>query len=120
MPWIFQLCIITIFLLFGKFFGTLFHLPIPGSVIGMILLLGSLITGLMKLEWIEKAAAFQIKHLTLLFVPLVIGLFLSPNLLPLLDWTFIMVLIVSSLCCLLGTAFSVEWFEKHKKRRSQR
>ncbi|RFU66647.1 CidA/LrgA family protein [Peribacillus glennii] len=116
MPWIIQLCIITGFLLLGKFFGTIFHLPIPGSVIGMILLLGALIAGLAKLEWVEKAAAFQIKHLTLLFVPLVIGLFLSPNLIPLFDWSFIAALIVSSLCCLLGTAFSVEWFEKRKRR----
>lgn len=116
MPWIIQLFIMAGFLLLGELISSLFHIPIPGSVIGMILLLGVLFSGLIKLEWIEKMAAFQIKHLTLLFVPLVIGLLLSPNLLPLLNWSFIMALIVSSLCCLLGTAFSVEWFEKHKRR----
>ncbi|MFY4777354.1 CidA/LrgA family protein [Metabacillus sp. RGM 3146] len=116
MTWIIQLIIILVFLLFGKLISTIFHIPIPGSVIGMIMLLVALIAGFMKLEWIEKVAAFQIKHLTLLFVPLVIGLFLSPNLMSLLDLSFIFALIISSLCCLLGTAFSVEWFEKQKRR----
>lgn len=115
MPLFVQLFIIVVFLLLGKAIVFVSHIPIPGSVVGMITLLCLLITGVIKLEWIEKVATFQIKHLTLLFIPLVIGVFLSPNLMQLLKWNFFIVLIVSSICCLLGTAYSVEWFEKVKR-----
>lgn len=119
MPWFIQIFIITVFLFLGNGIVILFDVPIQGSVVGMIMLLGLLLTGQIKLEWIEKVAAFQLRHLTLLFIPLVIGLFFSSTLLPFLKWNFIIVLIVSSLSCLLGTAFSVEWFEKLKRRGRQ-
>jgi holin-like protein len=119
MPLFIQLFIIVVFLLLGKAIVFLSHIPITGSVVGMITLLCLLLKGVIKLEWIEKVATFQIKHLTLLFIPLVIGVFLSPNLMHLLNWNFIIVLIVSSICCLLGTAYSVEWFEKIKRGRQK-
>lgn len=117
MPLFIQLVIIVVFLLLGNAVVFVSHIPIPGSVVGMITLLCLLLTEVIKLEWVEKVATFQIKHLTLLFIPLVIGVFLSPNLMQLLNWNFIIVLIVSSICCLLGTAYSVVWFEKMKRGR---
>jgi holin-like protein len=116
LPWPIQILILAVFLLAGNFVVAVFHIPLPGSVVGMIMLLTLLVKGLVKLDWIERVAAFQIKHLTLLFIPFVIGLFLSPNFIPLLDFHFILVLIVSSFCCLLGTAYSVQWFEKIRRR----
>ncbi|RFU71058.1 CidA/LrgA family protein [Peribacillus saganii] len=112
----FQLFIISGFLLLGNGIVSILHLPFPGSVAGMIMLLAAMLTGLIQLEWIENMATFQIKHLTLLFLPLVIGVFLSPNLIPLLSWHFIIAILFSSFICLLGTAFFVEWFEKIKRR----
>ncbi|MEK3855609.1 CidA/LrgA family protein [Cytobacillus sp. FSL H8-0458] len=116
MPWLIQILLLAIFLIAGNFAAAFFHIPFPGSVMGMLMLLLLLVTNLIKLEWIEKAASFQIKHMTLLFIPFVIGLFLSPNFIPLLNFHFLLVLILSSFCCLLGTAYSVLLYEKIRRR----
>jgi holin-like protein len=116
LSWILQLLILVSFYILGDEISRLFHIPLPGSVTGMLLLFLFLITGALKLEWIETTATFQLQHLTFLFVPLIASLFLTSSLLNLLHWNVILILIVSSLACLLGTAFSVEWYEKLKRR----
>ncbi|WP_099157455.1 CidA/LrgA family protein [Virgibacillus ndiopensis] len=112
--WFPQLLIIFGFLILGYSTATIFHLPLPGSVVGMLLLFVSLITGIMKLEWIEKVSSFQLKHLTLLFIPPIAGLFISSGFIEILKWNILIILIISSIFCLLGTAFAVEWFEKRR------
>ena len=65
-------------ILVGTFLlGTLLHslgLPIPGSVLGLLLLFGALLSGAVKLAWVEKAAGLLLRHMVLLFVPLTVGL----------------------------------------------
>ncbi|MFD1039450.1 CidA/LrgA family protein [Virgibacillus byunsanensis] len=112
--WFLQLFIIIGFLLLGSGIVKVFHIPVPGSIIGMLLLFVCLLTGIIKLEWIERASSFQLKHLTILFIPLITGLFLSSAFLEILHWNVLIILIVSSICCLLGTAFAVEWTEKRR------
>lgn len=51
-----------------------FNLPIPGNVIGMIILFVLLLTGVVKLNWIEDASSFLIKHLAFFFIPIAVGL----------------------------------------------
>jgi holin-like protein len=116
LSWLVQMFTILGFLLVGNGIITVFHIPLPGSVIGMILLFVFLLTGMMKLEWIEKVSSFQLKHLTLLFIPPIASLFLSPRLLEILQWNIIVILLVSSITCLLGTAYTVEWYERIKRR----
>lgn len=49
------------------------HLPIPGSVLGMLLLWALLSAGLFKLQWFEPAADHLLGVLGLLFVPATVG-----------------------------------------------
>lgn len=116
LSWFLQLFTILVILLLGKGIVTVFHIPLPGSIIGMILLFFFLLTGIMKVEWIEKVSSFQLKHLTLLFIPPIASLFLSPRFLEVLQWNIIVILLVSSVSCLIGTAFTVEWYERIKRR----
>jgi holin-like protein len=58
----------------GYFLVKTFHLPMPGNVIGMILLFVLLITGVVKLSWIEEASSLLIKHLAFFFIPIAVGL----------------------------------------------
>lgn len=57
-----------------------FGLPLPSNVIGLLLLLLALITGLVKLKDVEDTADFIIKHLALFFVAPTVGLMLYFNL----------------------------------------
>src|SRR5690625_7742139 len=50
------------------------HMPIPGNVLGMIILFMSLVTGVIKLEWIDGAASFLLKHLVFFFIPITVGM----------------------------------------------
>jgi holin-like protein len=116
LSWFLQLLIILGFLILGRGIVTVFHLPLPSSVVGMLVLFIFLLTGIMKLEWIEKASTFQLKHLTLLFIPPIVSLFLSSSFEEIVRLDVLAILVVSSFCCLLGTAFAVEWYEMIKGR----
>lgn len=58
----------------GELLNKLFNIPIPGSIIGMILLLIGLIKGWIKLEQIDIVSKFLLDHLAVLFVPAGVGL----------------------------------------------
>ncbi|MFP5233904.1 MAG: CidA/LrgA family protein [Acidobacteriota bacterium] len=48
--------------------------PLPGSVLGLILFTLALMLGLVRLEWVERSALLLVRHMTLLFIPLMAGL----------------------------------------------
>ncbi|MEF2278843.1 CidA/LrgA family protein [Deinococcus sp. YIM 134068] len=52
---------------------TVLRLPLPGSVVGMVLLWAALSLGLVRLHWIEAAADGLLGVLGLLFVPATVG-----------------------------------------------
>ncbi|MDA8210402.1 MAG: CidA/LrgA family protein [Clostridia bacterium] len=49
-------------------------LPLPGNLLGLVILLGGLLSGLVKLEWVERTANFFIQNLALILVPLSVGI----------------------------------------------
>ena len=58
----------------GFYIVELLSLRIPGNVLGMILLFVLLWTRIVRLEWVEGAADFLVKHLSFFFVPISVGL----------------------------------------------
>lgn len=58
----------------GNMITELLHLPLPGTLVGMILLFVLLLTGVVKLEWLEQGAAVLIGELLLFFIPSAIGI----------------------------------------------
>lgn len=51
-----------------------FHIPLPGSVLGMILLFTLLSAGIIKEQWLTAAAAPMLKHLSFFFIPIAVEL----------------------------------------------
>lgn len=70
---IFQIGILYVFYYIGLWIQHTFHLLMPGSIIGMILLFCLLITKRFKTTWIDKGAGFLLSHLPLLFIPVTVG-----------------------------------------------
>lgn len=64
-------------LLAFQFIGIVLHewlaAPLPANVIGLLLFTLSLFAGWVKLEWVEGAAQFLLKHMLLFFLPFVVG-----------------------------------------------
>lgn len=69
MTYMFQFLIIAAVSFVGEVLSLLVPLPIPGSIYGLFLLLFLLISGVVKLRHIEKAADFLIQIMPMLFIP---------------------------------------------------
>jgi len=88
--------------------GTLLHwlgIPLPGGVLGLLLFFVALSTGLVKLAWVERAAALLLRHMVLLFVPLTVGLMEMGQVLQRQAAAIIASLLVSWLAVLLTTGW---------------
>lgn len=73
----------------------LLHLPIPGSILGIIVIFALLKTNVIKLTWIEQGANLLLAELLLFFIPSAVGIM---KYIPLLesDGVRILVVVVSS------------------------
>ena len=49
-------------------------LALPGNLIGMLMLLTLLSSGIVRLSWVELGANVLLKHLAFFFVPIAVGL----------------------------------------------
>lgn len=70
------LVIIFGFLFLGEVVVELVNLPIPGNVVGMILLTFALVFKAMRLEDVEREAEFLVKNMSVMFVPPGVGIVL--------------------------------------------
>ena len=68
------LAVILMFQFAGELVARLANLPIPGPVIGMVMLLVALERGLPRRESLESASSGILAHLSLLFVPAGVGI----------------------------------------------
>lgn len=73
----------------------LLHLPIPGSILGIIVIFALLKTKVIKLTWIEQGANLLLAELLLFFIPSAVGIM---KYIPLLesDGVRILVVVISS------------------------
>lgn len=58
----------------GSALALRYQWPVPGNVVGLLLLLGLLFTGVVRLEWVEEGADFLVGHLLLFFIPAAVGI----------------------------------------------
>jgi len=66
--------IILSFLLLGRVIQAITNVPIPGSVLGLLLLFSALSLRLISLSIVQPASNTLLKYLTLFFVPAGVGL----------------------------------------------
>ena len=71
---IIQIAILYVFLLIGNVAHTYLHIPLPGSIIGLLLLFLALSQKIFSVKWIEQGASFLLAFLPLLFVPTLVGI----------------------------------------------
>ena len=98
----------------GYFLVKTFHLPMPGNVIGMVMLFVLLITGVVKLSWIEDASSLLIKHLAFFFIPIAVGLMNFGSLFLKSGLSFLIVVIGSIVVGMFVTGFVSQRLVKKK------
>ena len=82
-----QLMIIFMISLVGEGISSVFHLPVPGSIIGLVLLFLALHFKLLRLRHISMVGNFLLANMTILFLPPAVGIMdkfqvIAPYLLP--------------------------------------
>lgn len=108
-----QLMIILIFAFIGDIVSTLWHLPIPGSIIGLLLLFLALQFKVIRLRHINVVGEFMLANMTILFLPAGVGIMqyfdvIVPKLFPIL-----LITLGALVINLLTIGFIVSWIKNH-------
>ena len=89
MKYLKQFCIILFLSFLGEALRSVIPLPIPASVYGLVLMLGALASGILKVSQVRETSEFLIEIMPVMFIPAAVGLLeswgvLKPMLIPLL------------------------------------
>ena len=104
MPLINALTILLVFQLMGEISVRYFSLPIPGPVLGMLMLFLTLLLRNRVHDSLESTASGLLEHLSLLFIPAGVGIMVHVDRIAS-DWFAIAVaLIVSTVITFIGSA----------------
>ena len=103
-------------LFIGQMIISFTHLPLPPSIIGLLLLFVALQTGLVKLATVEKLAKVMLDHLVLLVIPACISIMQYLGVIRDDFWVLLVAVAVSTLLVLISTALSYQGLRKIQKR----
>ena len=99
MRYVRQFGIILLISFLGEALRALLGLPVPASIYGLVLMLGALKSGILRLEQVKDASTFLIEAMPVMFIPAAVGLMaswpvLKPVLAPMLTITALTTCIV--------------------------
>lgn len=100
-----QVIVISVILLISKIIESFMPIPMPASVIGLVLLFVCLCTGIIKLGQVEKLGTTLTDNIGLLFVPAGISVVKSLGLISEHPFLIIGLIFISTLLLLLCTGF---------------
>ncbi|WP_233256671.1 CidA/LrgA family protein [Opitutus sp. ER46] len=83
-------------------------LGVPGSVVGLFILLALLFSGIVPSHWLNRGASGLLDHLMLFFVPAMLGLVDHPELVGPLGFKLLLAVLVGTPAVMIGTALVVE------------
>ena len=92
------------------------HLPIPGGVVGMVLLLLAFALGWVKPATLQLGAGVLMAEMLLFFIPALMSLLDYGGLMRNDGWRIMLVIALSTLMVMLVTAFTVELVCRWKLR----
>jgi holin-like protein len=104
--------------LLGNVIVKSFHLPLPGNLVGMLILFLLLMVKAVPLCWVEGGSSILLKHLSLFFIPIAVGLMNYGNLFLHQGWLFFLLILIS-LWAGICTTGGVSQFLVLKQRRDQ-
>lgn len=114
-----QIGILNIFYYMGVGIVSFLHLPLPGSVIGLLLLALSFNFKIIKVEYIQEGAGFLIGILTLFFIPATVGVIDYPELWSKTGLLIILAVIASTLISIYITGLLGQLIEKKEAAKKE-
>lgn len=101
----------------GVILTEVFHLPIPGTISGMLLLFALLYFKVLKLSYIENAGNFLLLNMTIFFLPPSVSLLESMYLLKTGLFKILFLVIFSTLITMVITALTVQYLIERGERK---
>lgn len=89
----------------GLWITQLLSLPVPPVLTGMALLLGLLVTGVIKPERLEKASRFFYRHMMLFLVPSIVGVMKYWGILKQEGWELFFIIVAGTTFVIMATAW---------------
>ncbi|WP_093265445.1 CidA/LrgA family holin-like protein [Psychrobacillus sp. OK032] len=114
-----QICILYLFSLLGSFIVQILHIKFPGSIVGLLLLLGCLHLKVIPVQLIKEGAGFLLGLLALFFVPSTVGVMNYPELLSINGVLLISSVIVSTVLTVIITGRICQYLEGRKTREEE-
>jgi holin-like protein len=109
-----QLALLSAVYLAGNQVVRWLGLPIPGNVVGILGLYVLLNTGVLRLEWVQDAADFLLKHLVFFFIPVAVDLMNWGGVFRKYGWALALAIGLSTVLTYLGTGWLAQWIQRDK------
>lgn len=102
--------------LLGVFLVDVFNLPLPGNVLGMVILFLLLCFKVIKVEQIKTTANFFLDHLAFFFIPAGVGLISSFDVIKDIWIQLLIVCLITTIVTMVTTGKIVQMISKVKER----
>lgn len=107
-----QLGIVLLILSIGQIIQAKFNLFIPGTILGMMILLVLLLAKVIKLKWIEGITNVLLDHLSIFFVPANIGIMVYFSQIKDIWGKILIIVIISTIVVMGVTGAVVKYLDK--------
>lgn len=101
--------LLYVFFLAGDYLQRALHLPIPGSIVGLLLLFVLLLLKIVPVKLIENGSTFILAYLPMFFIPATAGIMNHLDIFSGRGLLLIGILVVSSVLTMVVTAHSSQW-----------
>lgn len=112
---ILQIVLISCFAMIGDWISLTFQLPLPGNIIGLILLYLALKSRLLQIEHVEHGGKLLLLVMPLFFVPALSGIMDYTDFMRQSGLQVLVILVISSLLTLTGSAYIVDRLARRKE-----
>ncbi|WNS80895.1 CidA/LrgA family holin-like protein [Domibacillus sp. DTU_2020_1001157_1_SI_ALB_TIR_016] len=115
-----QIAILYVFSALGETIHQLFHIPIPGSIIGLVLMLLCLMFNIIPVKMIENGAGFLLSFLPLLFIPAMTGVINYPSLFSSSGAVLLFVVVLSTIVTMAAAGIVSQLLETRANKRKEK
>lgn len=112
-----QFLILLVINFAGVIIQNLFHLPLPGTILGMLILFVLLWTKVLKVKSVEKVCDFLILNMIIFFLPPAVELLEYMTLLKTGFFKILVLLIVTTVITMVVTGKTVEYCIKKMEKK---
>lgn len=116
---IFQIGILYGLFYTGSFLNDFLHIPLPGSIIGLLLLLILLFLKIIPLHWIQDGANLLITFLPLLLVPATVSVMNEPSLFSGKGVILFGIIIISTIVTMISAGWGSQLLERTAQKRKE-